>query len=94
MLEADNNSWLELTLHEGKHHEVRRLLEAVGHPVSKLKRVGLGPLSVRGLQPGEFRSLTPGEIEALRRGEGPAKSRPAGRRGRPSTPRAPRRPRR
>jgi 23S rRNA pseudouridine2605 synthase len=94
VLEAGNNSWLELRLHEGKHHEVRRLLEAVGHPVSKLKRVGLGPLSVRGLQPGEFRSLTPGEIEALRRGEGPAKSRPAGRRGRPSTPRAPRRPRR
>jgi 23S rRNA pseudouridine2605 synthase len=94
VLEAGNNSWLELRLHEGKHHEVRRLLEAVGHPVSKLKRVGLGPLSVRGLDPGEFRSLTPGEIEALRRGKGPAKSRPAGRRGRPSTPRAPRRARR
>src|SRR5262249_10890220 len=35
VLESGNNAWLELALHEGKHHEVRRLLEAVGHPVSK-----------------------------------------------------------
>jgi 23S rRNA pseudouridine2605 synthase len=65
VLEAENNAWLELTLHEGKKHEVRRLLEAVGHPVSKLRRVGIGPLSVRGLKPGEFRSLTPAEIRGL-----------------------------
>jgi 23S rRNA pseudouridine2605 synthase len=65
VVEAANNSWLELTLHEGKNHEVRRLLEAVGHPVSKLKRVGLGPLSVKGLQPGEFRHLTPREVRAF-----------------------------
>lgn len=65
VLEAENNAWLELTLHEGKKHEVRRLLEAVGHPVSKLRRVGIGPLSSRGLKPGEFRSLTPAEIRGL-----------------------------
>ena len=65
VLEAENNAWLELTLHEGKKHEVRRLLEAVGHQVSKLRRVGIGPLSSRGLKPGEFRSLTPAEIRAL-----------------------------
>jgi 23S rRNA pseudouridine2605 synthase len=62
ILEGDNNAWLELTLHEGKHHEVRRLLEAVGHPVSKLKRVALGSLTARGLEPGQFRHLTPGEV--------------------------------
>ena len=56
VIEADNNAWLELTLHEGKHHEVRRLLEAVGHPVSKLRRVALGPVTTRGLEPGEFRA--------------------------------------
>ena len=65
VIEAENNAWLELTLHEGKKHEVRRLLEAVGHQVSKLRRVGIGPLSSRGLKPGEFRSLTPAEIRAL-----------------------------
>ena len=65
VLEAENNSWLEIVLHEGKHHEVRRLLEAVGHPVSKLRRVGLGPLTARGLKPGQFRSLTPAEVRGL-----------------------------
>ena len=65
VLEAQNNSWLEVTLHEGKHHEVRRLLEGVGHPVSKLRRVGIGPLTTRGLDSGEFRHLMPREIEGL-----------------------------
>jgi pseudouridine synthase len=65
VLEADNNAWLEVALHEGKNHEVRRLLEAVGHPVSKLKRVAVGSLTTRGLDPGEFRHLTPQEVRAL-----------------------------
>ncbi|HUG54212.1 MAG TPA: pseudouridine synthase [Vicinamibacteria bacterium] len=65
VLEAENNAWLEVTLHEGRHHEVRRLLEAVGHRVSKLRRVGLGPLTARGLKPGQFRSLTPAEVRGL-----------------------------
>lgn len=70
VLEADNNSWIEVTLHEGKHHEVRRLLEAVGHPVSKLKRVALGPLSSKGLEPGQFRHLTPLEVKGFLKGVG------------------------
>jgi len=65
VLRAGNNGWVELTLHEGKHHEVRRLMEAVGHPVSKLKRVALGPLTTRGLEPGQFRPLRPAEVKAL-----------------------------
>jgi 23S rRNA pseudouridine2605 synthase len=69
LLEGEGNAWVEVTLHEGKHHEVKRLLEAVGHPVSKLKRVGLGVLTSRGLEPGEFRHLTPREVRTLR-GEG------------------------
>jgi len=86
LLEAENNSWLELTLHEGKNHEVRRLMEAVGHPVSKLKRVAIGPVTIRGLNPGQFRHLTPQEIRALTHGVRPA-ARPAAQR----EPRAPRR---
>lgn len=65
VIEGGNNSWLEVTLHEGKHHEVRRLLEAVGHKVSKLKRVGIGFLTTHGLKPGAFRELTPREVRRL-----------------------------
>jgi 23S rRNA pseudouridine2605 synthase len=72
VIDADNNAWVELTLHEGKQHEVKRLLEAVGHPVSKLRRVAIGPVTLRGLEPGQFRSLAPEEIEGLRRGKDPA----------------------
>jgi 23S rRNA pseudouridine2605 synthase len=93
VLEAENNSWLEVTLHEGKHHEVRRLLEAVGHPVSKLRRVGIGPLTSRGLKPGQFRSLTAAEVKGLvdpPGGRVAAAPAPAG----PRRHHAPRRPRR
>jgi len=72
VIDADNNAWVELTLHEGKQHEVKRLLEAVGHPVSKLRRVAIGPVTSRGLEPGQFRALAPEEIEGLRRGKDPA----------------------
>ena len=72
VIDADNNAWVELTLHEGKRHEVKRLLEAVGHPVSKLRRVAIGPVTSRGLEPGEFRALLPEEIEGLRRGRAAA----------------------
>lgn len=75
VLEAANNAWLELVLHEGKHHEVRRLLEAVGHPVSKLRRVALGPVTTRGLEPGQYRHLTEPEVRALLAGGG-ARRRP------------------
>ena len=68
VIEADNNAWVEVTLHEGKQHEVKRLLEAVGHPVSKLRRVAIGPVTSRGLEPGQFRALLPEEIEGLRHG--------------------------
>jgi 23S rRNA pseudouridine2605 synthase len=57
-----------VTLHEGKQHEVKRVLEAVGHPVSKLRRVAFGPVTLRGLEPGQFRALTPREIAGLLRG--------------------------
>jgi 23S rRNA pseudouridine2605 synthase len=70
ILEAGHNSWLELTLHEGKQHEVKRLLDAVGHPVSKLKRVAIGPVTDRGLEPGQFRALTPAEVKGLLAGHG------------------------
>jgi 23S rRNA pseudouridine2605 synthase len=84
LLEAGNNAWVELTLHEGKQHEVKRLLEAVGHPVSKLRRVAFGPVTVKGLEPGRFRTLSKEEVAGLLRGEGsPAVRRPPRTRRRP-----------
>jgi 23S rRNA pseudouridine2605 synthase len=70
VIQSGNNAWVEVALHEGKQHEVKRLLEAVGHPVSKLRRVSFGPATLKGLEPGHFRSLTPEEIAGLLRGEG------------------------
>lgn len=57
---------VELTIHEGKNRQVKRMLEAIGSPVMKLKRERYGFLDLRGLNPGEFRELTPHEIKQLR----------------------------
>ena len=75
VIESDNNAWVEVALHEGKQHEVKRLLEAVGHPVSKLRRVSFGPVTSKGLEPGQFRLLTPEEVAGLLRGEGSPEAR-------------------
>jgi len=62
------NTGLRVTLAEGRKREVRRLLEAVGHPVSRLKRIRFGPVSLpRDLKPGQWRELGPGEVAELRR---------------------------
>src|SRR2546430_3055151 len=63
---AEQNSWLEITIHEGRKHQVKRMLEAVGHPVSKLIRGRFGPLTLRDLAAGEFRYLTDREANAVR----------------------------
>jgi 23S rRNA pseudouridine2605 synthase len=58
---------LELVLHEGRNRQVRRMCEAVGHPVRRLHRSAYAGLGVDGLRPGESRPLTGDEIAALRR---------------------------
>ncbi|MCD6728226.1 MAG: rRNA pseudouridine synthase [Solirubrobacteraceae bacterium] len=58
---------LELVLREGRKRQVRRMCEAVGHPVLRLRRVGIGPLELGGLAEGRTRRLTPAEVDALRR---------------------------
>ncbi len=60
-------SRIELTIHEGRKHQVKRMLEAVGYPVTKLHRSGYAGLSADDLDPGRWRELTPAEVEALRR---------------------------
>ncbi len=61
---------LELTVWEGRHHLVKRLMEKVGHPVVKLKRIAFGPLRLGGLARASFRLLTPPEMAALRQAVG------------------------
>ncbi len=65
MKEAEN-PWYEVTLIEGKHRQIRRMFEEIGHHVEKIKRVRYGPLTLD-LEPGRFRELTPKEVQSLRR---------------------------
>ena len=58
---------LEITLREGRKRQVRRMCEAVGHPVVKLERISFGPLELGGLKPGEHRLLSADEVAKLRR---------------------------
>ncbi|QPL04475.1 MULTISPECIES: pseudouridine synthase [Actinomyces] len=60
-------SIVEITLHSGKNRIVRRMLEAVGHPVTRLARTRLGPLSLGTLKPGQMRRLSGDELVALQR---------------------------
>jgi len=59
---------LELTLHEGRNRQVRRMLDAVGHPVTRLHRRAYAGLTLGGLEPGAWRELEPSEVERLRSG--------------------------
>jgi 23S rRNA pseudouridine2605 synthase len=60
-------SRIELTIHEGRKHQVKRMLAAVGHPVRRLHRSRYAGLDVHGLAPGEWRALTPHEVAELRK---------------------------
>ncbi len=63
----DGKTWLELRLHEGRNRQVRRMLEAVGLRVEKLRRTIIGPLRLGSLRAGEVRALSAKEVESLRR---------------------------
>jgi 23S rRNA pseudouridine2605 synthase len=67
--ERRSNGVLLITIREGRNRQVRRMCEAVGHPVRKLKRVRFGPISDRHLRPGEWRELTRQEVEKLKSGK-------------------------
>jgi 23S rRNA pseudouridine2605 synthase len=58
---------LELTIHEGRKHQVKRMCTAVGHPVRRLHRSRYAGLDLRGLGPGEWRDLTRDEVAELRK---------------------------
>lgn len=64
---AENNSWIEMTIYEGRTRQVRRMLEKVGHPVLRLKRISINGLKLRDLKPGEARYLTPEELKIIKK---------------------------
>jgi pseudouridine synthase len=67
LLRVENgNAWISVEIHEGRNRQVRRMFDAIGHPVLRLRRVRVGPLALGGLEPGESRELRPDEIAALR----------------------------
>jgi 23S rRNA pseudouridine2605 synthase len=63
---------LRITIHEGRYRQVRRMCEAVGHPVRRLVRVRIGPVSDRRLEPGAWRELRTAEVRGLERASAPA----------------------
>ena len=96
---------LRITIAEGRNRQVRKMFEAVGHPVDSLKRVSIGPLRDARIKPGQWRDLTADEVRALKKavarepsGDGRAGKRDsratsAGRETREAAPRRPARPR-
>jgi 23S rRNA pseudouridine2605 synthase len=67
---AGNHTWFEITIREGRNRQVRRMCEAVGHSVSRLKRIRIGFLELGDLPPGKFRHLTPAEVGRLKKLQG------------------------
>jgi 23S rRNA pseudouridine2605 synthase len=67
---AGTRVMVEVILHEGRKHVVRRLLKEVGHPVQRLVRTHIGPVALGELRPGNVRKLTPEEMAALYRDVG------------------------
>ena len=100
---AQANSWIEISIHEGRKHQVKRMFDHIGHPVIRLKRIQFGPLNLGKLLPGKTRYLTDNEANDLRQlltlSAPPSrtttkisKPRPKIPRATPSTQRSPRRP--
>jgi 23S rRNA pseudouridine2605 synthase len=68
---SGQQSILSLVLHEGRNRQVRKMCDAIGHPVVRLRRVRIGPIADDRLKPGEFRELTPREVVALKKAQRP-----------------------
>jgi len=64
---TENNSWLKMTIHEGKKRQIRRMLEKIGHPVLKLKRIKINGIELGELKPGIYRYLMSEEINKIKK---------------------------
>jgi 23S rRNA pseudouridine2605 synthase len=63
---SEENSWIEITIYEGRKRQIRRMIERVGHSVIKLKRVKINGIEIGGLEPGAIRYLTPEEVTKIK----------------------------
>ena len=70
MRKTEQNSWLEITIREGRKRQIRRMLESIGHPVLKLKRIRINGIALGGLETGAYRYLTSGEVDMMKREAG------------------------
>jgi len=61
----EGNTWFEVKLEEGRTQQIRKMFQAMGHPVTKLRRVAIGPISDPNLTPGVWRELTGDEVKML-----------------------------
>jgi len=75
--EETGNSWFRVELSEGRTRQIREMFFRIGHPVQKLRRVAIGPLSDGALAPGDLRELTEREVDQLRRATARPKPRAA-----------------
>ncbi len=64
-VEHGGNAAISIAIHEGRNRQVRRMCEAIGHPVRRLIRVRIGPIADPALSPGDWRVLTPSEVRSL-----------------------------
>jgi pseudouridine synthase len=64
---VERDAWIRITIREGRNRQVRRMCEAVGHPVRELRRTRIGPIQDRRLKPGDWRELRDDEVTALRK---------------------------
>lgn len=62
---TENNSWIEMTIYEGKKRQIRRMLEMTGHPVMRLMRIRINGLEMGNLKPGASRHISPEELRKM-----------------------------
>src|SRR5216684_1708331 len=67
ILKSSENPWYEVTLHQGRNQQIRRMFQSIGHPVEKLRRVRIGSLEDDRLRPGTWRFLTEEEVNQFKR---------------------------
>lgn len=63
--QREGKSWVAIRIAEGRYHQVRKMFEAIGHKVMKLRRTAIGPLELAGVEPGEWRYITGKEVRDL-----------------------------
>lgn len=63
---ADTNGWFNVTLHQGRNQQIRKMFDSIGHSVMKLRRVQIGPLTDKDLKPGHFRLLKDAEVKRFK----------------------------